>query len=345
MIISGFDAEFPPQPTPGGFDIAGVYVAGPLAPYGVWTQDQVKALDGKVKGVLPIAGPPQEWPWSQGADAVLEGMVTEAKGWGVPRGSALCMDMEEGLAEKIGGDLNFVLMQWRTYCTVAGYIPWVYGSNATLIVCPPTIKRWLGEWPSPTPTDPSCPPGLAAWQYRGGETGFDLSTFASGNVFMRPNLQGVITVTDTAPVPQPDPDPTPAPAAWIAEGTGYYAVVSADLSSKRVLATPAEGQALVSAGYKVLAVPAEFVDRIPADNNATPAAPSTPAPSPPPPASDCGALVAAVAADPQALAAFMSAVQTGAITLPAIEDPLAAKPHVPALTDEEKAGIAAGTIG
>ncbi len=350
MAIRGWDALSPPAPLPTGFRVAAAYVAGPLAPAYVWTAEEVRSLAGHVEGWAPIVGPPQSWPWPEGIDVVLEGLLAQVRAWGggvlAPlRGLPVYLDVEQPLADAMGSELAFVLSVWAGLAEGAGYVPGVYGSNATLLLCRPSIRRWLALWPSPTPADPVCPPGVTGWQYRGSTQAeaYDLSVWQPG-VFVRPDLGGLITVSDVTANPTPTPAPaTPAaPTAYVAEGSGYWAVVPADLSSKRILATAADGSALIAAGYPKLAISPSFVDSLPAEGQTAPAAPTTAAPTTPvAPAHTVGLPdFSGLFADPAAAAAFLAGVATGEIVLPALEDPLAAKPFAPAPTAEEIAAAA-----
>lgn len=337
MAIRGWDALVPPAPLPTGYQVAAAYVAGPLAPAYVWTAEEVRSLVGHVEGWAPIIGPPQSWPWHEGVDVVLEGLIAQVRTWGggvlAPlRGLPVYLDVEQPLADAMGSELAFVVSVWAGLAEGAGYVPGVYGSNSTLLLCRPSIKRWLALWPSPTPADPVCPPGVAAWQYRGSTQAeaYDLSVWQPG-VFVRPDLGGLITVSETTnPTPTPASAAPAAPTAYVAEGSGYWAVVPADLSSKRILATAADGSALIAAGYPKLAISPSFVDSLPEEGTATsPAAPVATAPKPALPD------FSGIFGDPAAAAAFLAAVASGEIVLPALEDPLAAKPFAPAPTAAE----------
>lgn len=368
MPIYGFDALSPPalKAIDGRrFRVAAIYVAGPVPSLLLWPPAKVAALAGVgVEGILPIAGPRQDWPWPD-VDGELVLRTNQAVLWGVPKGAPLALDVEQGLAEKMGESaLNGVLRQWIVRCELAGYVPWVYGSNSTLLLSPPRAHRWLALWPRVTPVMPKCPGALAGWQYRGDDgSGIDLDVFQAG-VFMRPDRRGVVLVSDTPAAPAAPAVPVADPSAFLVEGTGYWAVVPQDLSEKVTLPAPGIGEALVASGqYERLNLPAAFVDSIPERGakaapapavvlpGVVPAAvPGVPAGVAPPftaavavPGVPAGAadaiaqMVASFAANPAALAQFMQLVAAGAVQLPALDDPGAAKPFTPALTAEEAA--------
>jgi hypothetical protein len=198
-VILGCDSATPPSASD-GVDVWGIYVAGAAA-Y-IWTRAEAAALE--VHGVLPIAVPPQSWPWPRGA-ATLVDLVAEARAWGIPHLSPLVLDIEEGQAEEMGSrNLAAVGAQWVSACEtpvdcgMPTTLPWVYGSAHTLAQMPPAVRRWLALWPEPTPAAPAPPAGYAAWQYAGdvhGAVGLvDLDTFAPGYRFATPDMGSTVVV-------------------------------------------------------------------------------------------------------------------------------------------------------
>ncbi len=171
--LLGADSAFP-QPTEykAGRQWWGVYAAG-NTPH-VWTPGEVRALDAAgIKGCLPIVVPPQSWPWvgiadgEDGEETVLRELIAEAQAWGVKQGEPLCLDVEESFAELVGTNMASLLSTW--YMLVgegAHFIPWVYGSSATVGEAR-NCNKWVAYWPEKVPKDPTVPAGFKAWQYAG----------------------------------------------------------------------------------------------------------------------------------------------------------------------------------
>jgi len=186
MLIGGDSAE--PQPARyQGKQIWGVYVAG--AAFHIWTKAEVAGLaEHGIKGVMPIVVPAQDKPWwdTNAGYAMLEELVREAAAWGVPKGSPLCLDVEEAQAARM---LNAgeVARSWAVACNAHEMIPWVY-SSAGFLATDKFTNKWLAHWPDPTPTDPQVPEGYRAWQYAGNADGIDEDAFLANEIFLSPDL-------------------------------------------------------------------------------------------------------------------------------------------------------------
>lgn len=182
-MIHGADSAVP-KPRD-GFTIWGVYVAGDT--FHVWTHEEVRAQ--KVEAVLPIVVPPQKEKWWElnAGYAVLEQLVRDAVEWGIPEGSPLCLDIEEGQAAQIPSTPD-VSRAWAIACNVHKLIPWCYSPRKFL---DPYCNRWLAEWPDVRPENPQVPEGFRGWQYAGNVDGIDLDVFRANEIFLSPELKVV----------------------------------------------------------------------------------------------------------------------------------------------------------
>jgi hypothetical protein len=187
-VLLGGDSATPKPTMYEGKKVWGVYVAG--ATFHVWSKQEVAALKvGGVEGVLPIVVPPQneEWWLQNSGYAVLEELVREAIAWGIPGGSPLCLDIEEGQSSRFGAAASDIARSWAVACRTHKLIPWTYGS-ASFLDRDLWSNKWLAEWPNATPADPVVPEGYRGWQYRGGRDGIDLDVFRANEIFLSPEL-------------------------------------------------------------------------------------------------------------------------------------------------------------
>lgn len=193
MILRGADSATPKPERVTNERIWGVYVAGDT--FHIWTHAEVAALKAKgVEGVLPIAVPPQKSAWwvTNVGYAELEALVREALAWGLPEGSPLCLDVEEGQSEKFGANAVEIARAWAVACRTHKLIPWAYG-GAPFLDKDAYNNRWLAEWPNETPVNPEPPEGYRGWQYAGNIDGIDLDVFLANEVFLSPDLK-VVTI-------------------------------------------------------------------------------------------------------------------------------------------------------
>ena len=213
-VLLGGDSATPKPDMYHGKQVWGVYVAG--ATFHVWSKEEVAALKaGGVEGVLPIVVPPQNEDWwlQNSGYAVLEALVREALAWGIPEGSPLCLDIEEGQSTRFGGGASDIARAWAIACRTHNLISWAYGAGSFLEK-DLWSNKWLAEWPNETPTEPIVPEGYRGWQYRGGQDGIDLDVFRAGNVFLSPDLTpvtlhepGYVENETTETGPETDTDP------------------------------------------------------------------------------------------------------------------------------------------
>lgn len=219
--LPGGDSATPKLTQYEGKKVWGVYVAGDT--FHVWTRGEVNQLHHYgIEGVIPIVVPPQneEWWVENHGYAVLEALVREAKAWGIPKGSPLCLDVEEHQSSAMNYPSD-VCHAWRIACGAHGMRSWTYGSKSFL-VSDHYSHRWLAEWPIPTPVHPQLPPGFAGWQYHGEDHGIDHDIFQAGRTYLSPHLELVtlpaqeaaVTSTTKAPdaasgggLAQPSPSP------------------------------------------------------------------------------------------------------------------------------------------
>ena len=192
MSLSGADSALPQPSRYEGKKIWGVYVAGEA--FHLWTKLEVAQLAGfGIEGVLPIVVPPQkeEWWLTNFGYATLEQLVREAVVWGLPEGSPLCLDVEEGQAARMNGAAD-VARSWAVACNTHDLIPWAY-SSAPFLALDRFNNKWLAHWPTPTPAHPEVPEGFRGWQYAGNVEGIDLDVFRPGETFLSPHLK-VVTI-------------------------------------------------------------------------------------------------------------------------------------------------------
>lgn len=187
-VLLGGDSATPKPSEYHGKQVWGVYVAG--ATFHVWTKEEVAALkDGGVEGVLPIVVPPQNEDWwlQNSGYAVLEALVREAIAWGIPEGSPLCVDIEEGQSSRFGTGAADIARAWAVACRTHKLIPWAYGSGSFLDH-DLWSNKWLAEWPNEVPAEPIVPEGYRGWQYAGNTNGIDLDVFRANEIFLSPDL-------------------------------------------------------------------------------------------------------------------------------------------------------------
>jgi hypothetical protein len=191
-ILAGGDSATPKPAQYFGRKVWGVYVAGDT--FRVWTKQEVAELARYgVEGVMPIVVPPQNEAWWElnAGYAVLEHLVREAKAWGVPAGSPLCLDVEQHQADAMPAKQD-VAHAWAVATRAHGYRTWTY-SGRDYLLSDHYGFLWLAEWPEPTLTDPQLSKPYNAWQYatRPGD-GIDLDIFEAGRDYMTPNLDVVV---------------------------------------------------------------------------------------------------------------------------------------------------------
>ena len=192
-ILPGADSELPQPGFETGKEIWGVYIAGDIAH--VWSHAEVASLGlAKVRAVLPIVipTPPSPGvPWWFAADegaVALVRLIADARAWGLPGGSPLVLDIEQGTAEAmIAHDATLpakVEARFAAAATAYGYHPWTYGGATWHDAVGPghVAKRWLAAWPATPPTSLELPAGYDGWQYEGNAKGgrIDLDIFAGG---------------------------------------------------------------------------------------------------------------------------------------------------------------------
>jgi len=200
-----------------------------------WTREQVAACGAR--GCLPIVVPAAGAFWDD--EYFASDLVKDAVAWGVPPGSPLCIDIEEGWAEQMtSGEAKAVVQVWHDTCHAAGLHPWIYsGETLFIYTITTTCNRWLASWPDVVPARPTVPPGYSGWQYASGGAGPDRDVFMPG-VYMRPDASGVVLLGITQEVEMPvlitltDPENAPGQnpywllddtASVIAEGAGDLA--------------------------------------------------------------------------------------------------------------------------
>ena len=232
-LLTGADSAVPQPDLYRGHTIWGVYIAGDT-PH-VWTHAEVAALAAHgVRGVLPIAVPPQKESWwvedkgygTNEGYGTLEGLVRAAAVWGLPHGSPLVLDVEEAQAEKIGSNTCHA---WAIACGVHHYIPWIY-SSAGLLARDHWCRHWLAKWYGEAGEDHEAPPALllndVGWQYAGNvENGrIDRDIFAAGQTYLTPQLKVEVIMSVNAgeaafgtPVPPDAPAEPAAPVEPTAE--------------------------------------------------------------------------------------------------------------------------------
>ena len=224
--LTGADSAFPQPAQYSGKKVWGVYVAG-ATPH-IWTKEEVAELGAHgVEGVLPIVVPSQqeEWWLLNFGYAQLEELVREAMSWGVPTGSPLCLDVEEGQSSRFGANSSNIARSWAVACRTHGLVSWTYGS-ASFLESDLWSNKWLAQWPAVAPSDPVPPTNYRGWQYRGGENGIDLDVFLANETFLSPELKpievheaGWAEDEKTETGPEAEVDPTPAPSEVVATST------------------------------------------------------------------------------------------------------------------------------
>jgi len=197
-MLPGGDSATPKPDRYAGHKVWGVYVAG--ATYHVWTKAEVRATaQHGIEGVLPIVVPSQTTDWwlTNHGYAELEQLAREAVAWGIPKGSPLCLDIEEHQAAKMmaPGD---VAHAWAVACSTHGLIPWCYGP-APFLQQDHYTNRWLAYWPFDTPKNPEVPAGYRGWQYKGNTNGIDLNVFRTHEIFLSPELKPVTLLGTSSP--------------------------------------------------------------------------------------------------------------------------------------------------
>lgn len=188
----GGDSASPKPAQYFGHKVWGVYVAG--ATFHIWTHAEVAELARYgVEGVMPIVVPPQNEAWWElnAGYAVLEQLVREAKAWGVPAGSPLCLDIEQHQSDAMPAKQD-VAHAWAVASRAHGYRTWTY-SGGSYLANDHYGFRWIADWPNPTPTNPQVPKGFNAWQYATSTSrGIDLDVFEAGRDYMTPHLGVVV---------------------------------------------------------------------------------------------------------------------------------------------------------
>ena len=194
--LPGGDSATPKPTQYQGKKVWGVYVAG--ATFHIWSKAEVHALSaGGIEGVMPIVVPPQdrEWWTENHGYPTVEALCRAAKMWGLPFGSPICLDIEEGQSSRMTNPRD-VLRSWAVACSVHHFRNWVYGSRSFLDNQRYGF-RWLAEWPQPTPVNPQLPRGFQGWQYKGQDLGIDHDLFEEGRTYLSPHLTLV-----TLPLPR-----------------------------------------------------------------------------------------------------------------------------------------------
>lgn len=220
--LAGADSATPKPNRVAGKKIWGVYVAG--ATFHIWSKQEVAGLaQHGIVGVLPIVVPSQTGNWwlTNHGYAELELLVRETKTWGVPKGSPLCLDIEEHQSSQMNaaGEVGHA---WAAACRTHDLIPWAYGSRAFLDK-DLFNNRWLAEWPNVVPVDPDPPAGYRGWQYHGNDNGIDHDVFLANEIFLSPHLKPVkITAGGTSILPAAEPAGI-APAVHAVGGAGIAA--------------------------------------------------------------------------------------------------------------------------
>lgn len=190
--LPGGDSATPKKAEYLGKRVWGVYVAGDT--FHVWTKWEVAQLvKFGITGVMPIVVPPQneDWWMENYGYATLEALVREAKAWGVPPESPLCLDIEQGQAEKMSDPGN-IAHAWAVATRQHNYRTWTY-SGKTYLANDRYGFKWLADWPEVAPTNPEVPQGYNAWQYATDTAkGIDLDVFQAGRDYMTPDLKVVV---------------------------------------------------------------------------------------------------------------------------------------------------------
>ena len=244
VTLPGGDSATPKPARYAGKKVWGVYVAG--HPFHIWTRGEVNQLASYgVEGVIPIVVPPQdeEWWLQNHGYATLEALVREAKAWGLPQGSPICLDVEEGQSAHMANPAD-VLHAWAVATTIHKMRNWTYGSK-TFLLNDHYGLRWLADWTNPV--NPQLPPGFQAWQYHGQDNGIDHDIFEGGRDYLSPQFRVVtlgtpkahdVTAQDASVVISTSPAPTAAAAPDPAQGATTGAAIS-DAEATEVESPPA----------------------------------------------------------------------------------------------------------
>ena len=198
-VVNGADSDAPQPSLYRGREVWGIYTPGwPRAALAELGQGGVRALMPITVAPVPKEGEPHWWSEDEtGGYGVLEGLVREAMAWGVPSGSPLCLDVEEGLAEMMGAvGAKTVAKAWATACRIHGLIDWSYGGETWHGATEGLVRhRWLAKWPlesGQAPEEvPAIPEGFDALQYAGNvESGrIDLDLFNGALSYLGADLQ------------------------------------------------------------------------------------------------------------------------------------------------------------
>ena len=209
-LLRGADSAYPQPTYYKGFAIWGMYVGGDT-PH-VWTPEEVAATaDEGVWGILPIVVPQQGVEWWAKAEEHLAELVAQAKSWGLPARSPLCLDLEEDQAAAIGTEWLPVGRRWALACYRAELVPWLYAPRSTLLQDDKSV-RWMSGNPGDATWPVSLAPGVDAWQYAtSADNGaIDLDAFPSSRTYLDP--RSAVTAGAGGGTP-----PKPPPASPVTE--------------------------------------------------------------------------------------------------------------------------------
>jgi hypothetical protein len=228
-----------------GCSIWAVYIAGDT--FHVWTHAEVAALaEGGVRGVLPIVVPDQKANWWAENDGygALEALVRDAVAWGLPEGSPLVLDVEEGQAVHIGSNTCHA---WAIACGVHHYLPWLY-SSAGFLARDHWCHHWLAKWYGPAEYDhiapTELPPEHLGWQYAGDVEGgrIDRDIFASAQTYLTPQLK-VETIMTVNPGEAAFGTPVPTETPVTAESVTPAEPTAEDITAAETVDAPAPVEA------------------------------------------------------------------------------------------------------
>lgn len=132
-MIKMFDAAYPPQTAPEGYQVAAGYIGGDT-PH-VWTRAEWDRFSHLRR--LPIFTRSAPAGHSGTADAFAA--LAQLYAIGAPRGIAVVWDLEAAVAEAYLNEVDAV-MSW------AGFLVWIYGQASTVFKNPECHGYWPADW-------------------------------------------------------------------------------------------------------------------------------------------------------------------------------------------------------
>jgi hypothetical protein len=133
MTIRMFDAAYPPDVAPEGYQVAAGYIGGDT-PH-VWTTAEWARFARLRRLPIFTRSDPASANGTADAFAALERLYAI----GAPRGIPVAWDMESAVAEAYLNEVDAV-MSW------AGFLVWVYGQASTVFRNPECHGYWAADW-------------------------------------------------------------------------------------------------------------------------------------------------------------------------------------------------------